>query len=86
MSDTISHGSLRPSLRGFRLVFLSAFSFVAAAAFAAPPRPNIIFLLADDLGYGDIGAFGQKKIRTPNLDHLAKAQAVQSSSQISPYD
>lgn len=35
-------------------------------------RPNIIFLLADDLGYGDIGAFGQEKIRTPNLDQLAR--------------
>lgn len=35
-------------------------------------RPNIVFVLADDLGYGDIGSFGQKKIRTPNLDRLAK--------------
>jgi arylsulfatase A len=34
-------------------------------------QPNIIFILADDLGYGDIGAFGQTKIRTPNLDRLA---------------
>ncbi len=34
-------------------------------------KPNIIFILADDLGYGDIGAFGQKLIRTPNLDRLA---------------
>jgi arylsulfatase A-like enzyme len=34
-------------------------------------KPNVIFILADDLGYGDIGAFGQKRIRTPNLDRLA---------------
>jgi arylsulfatase A len=34
-------------------------------------QPNIIFILADDLGYGDIGPFGQRKIRTPNLDKLA---------------
>ncbi len=40
-------------------------------AIGAPGRPNIIFIVADDLGYGDIGAFGQKKIRTPNLDRLA---------------
>ncbi|MGH7959574.1 MAG: arylsulfatase, partial [Opitutaceae bacterium] len=39
---------------------------------SAAARPNIVFLLADDLGYGDIGAFGQKKIRTPHLDRLAK--------------
>src|SRR5436190_13914109 len=40
-------------------------------SFAASRPPNIIFILADDLGYADIGAFGQKKIRTPNLDRMA---------------
>jgi len=35
-------------------------------------KPNIIFILADDLGYGDIGPYGQQKIETPNLDKLAK--------------
>ena len=35
-------------------------------------KPNVIYILADDLGYADIGAYGQKKIETPHLDRLAK--------------
>jgi len=35
-------------------------------------KPNIIFIMADDLGYGDLGVYGQQKIKTPNIDKLAK--------------
>jgi arylsulfatase A-like enzyme len=52
----------------FTLIALLA----AAVATAAPSRPpNIIFILADDLGYGDLSCYGQKHFRTPHLDRLA---------------
>ena len=40
------------------------------------PKPNIIFIMADDLGYGDLGSYGQKVIQTPNLDRLAASGVV----------
>ncbi len=42
------------------------------AAGASSKRPNIIFIMADDMGYGDLGCYGQKHIKTPNIDKLAE--------------
>ena len=45
----------------------------AAAAGSAPARsPNFVFIIADDLGYGDIGCYGQTEIKTPHIDRLAR--------------
>src|SRR5690606_10746843 len=51
-------------------VFLLA---ISGAAFAQnrETRPNIVFIMADDLGYGDLGVYGQKKIETKHIDSLA---------------
>jgi N-acetylgalactosamine-6-sulfatase len=54
-------------------------ALLAACALAGPaaratdaPKPNVIFILADDLGWGDLGCYGHRQIRTPNLDRLAR--------------
>jgi len=51
------------------VLFLLGMSCLAQAV--ETNRPNIVFILADDLGWGETGCYGQKKIRTPNIDRLA---------------
>jgi len=54
------------------MVVCLAFLLAGEASAAPPAKPNIVFLLADDLGYGDLACCGHPYARTPNLDRLAK--------------
>ena len=52
-------------------VALAAPRALSAALGAGGRKPNIIYIMADDLGYGDLSCFGQKKFQTPHLDRMA---------------
>src|SRR5215831_11580889 len=66
--------------RTFFLAFsLIACSFVSFSALAQSPQPNILIILADDMGYGDVGFNGCPDYVTPNIDSLA-ANGVWCSS------
>lgn len=54
-----------------KLLIATFFYLFASSAFAAERAPNIIYIMADDLGYGDLSCFGQRKFDTPNIDRLA---------------
>ena len=55
---------------------LSTLLFRCQPAKVNDPLPNVVFILADDLGYGDLSCFGQTKFRTPNIDALAAGGLV----------
>ncbi len=59
------------SLRTLAGIMLTAALLLAPSSQAAP-RPNIVFIMADDLGYGHLGSYGQTKIKTPHLDRMAE--------------
>ena len=61
---------MKPSNQFYLLFLLTAALFVSINA-NAQKKPNIIYILADDLGYGDLSCYGQEKINTPNLNKLA---------------
>ncbi len=58
-------------MRYLTFLLLSTVCFLITPASQAADKPNLIFILADDLGYGDVGCFGQKIIQTPRLDQMA---------------
>ncbi len=55
----------------FRTLLLTFAGALLATAAEPSRKPNLIFILADDLGYGELGSYGQKTIRTPHLDRMA---------------
>ncbi|MCB9383922.1 MAG: sulfatase [Bryobacterales bacterium] len=54
------------------VLFAAALLAVGAAAAQRPERPNFIYIMADDQGYGDLGVQGHPYIRTPNIDRIAR--------------
>lgn len=62
-------------MRRFKSLILLFMSLIGGAWSQTADKPNIVIMMADDLGYGDLACFGHKVIQTPNLDKLAKKGA-----------
>ena len=52
-------------------IVLAGLSLASVFSVSAQEKPNVVFIIADDLGYGDLSCFGQEKFQTPNIDKLA---------------
>lgn len=56
---------------------MNRFPFLAALLFASPmvaaEKPNILLILADDMGYGDLGCTGSQVLATPNIDRMRES-------------
>jgi arylsulfatase A-like enzyme len=59
-------------LRAWWKTLFSAAVFAPLIVCAADQKPNLVFILADDLGYAELGCYGQKVIQTPSLDQMAR--------------
>ena len=87
-----SLGPIRMTLRPARLAaVLSLLAILRFGSAAAADSPNIVLIYADDLGYGDVGCYRATRVRTPNIDRLAReglrftdAHAPSSTSDLWP--
>src|SRR3954462_9145596 len=57
--------------QSLRPIVIAIAAMAAVLNCRAADKPNIIVILADDLGYGDVGCYGATKVKTPNIDRLA---------------
>jgi arylsulfatase A len=80
LNDTLRHctpilnsHTARSSEQVMRALLPSAILCVLCGPLHAADTPNIVFIIADDLGHAELGCYGQKKIRTPHIDRLAEA-------------
>ncbi len=74
MTETMKRAQKNNYWRTQSVLLLLLVTFQATHTFGQkgnPEQPNIIFIMADDLGYGDIGVYGQSILKTPNIDRLA---------------
>lgn len=79
LAIAISHDPAEPAMKPFHLVChplwifcLLALSATAGSQAAAAEKPNLVWIMADDLGYGELGCYGQQLIATPQLDRMAR--------------
>ena len=66
----------------FTLLFLG--SLLASAHAAEPRKPNVVIILTDDQGFGELGATGNPVVHTPHIDHLAAQSASLTNYHVMP--
>ena len=54
------------------MIAMAATGLLLLQDVSASDRPNVVLILADDLGYGDLSCYGASKVKTPNIDRLAR--------------
>ncbi len=66
------HGLSSPFKKTMKYKMIISLLLVMSSFLNAATKPNVIYILADDLGMGDLGCYGQQKLKTPNIDRLAE--------------